>query len=820
MFKPSTMSAHVDLAVEPIGIIKTDVTQFVNESSSAAPFNFTPRHLLEPGGDVESRDHTIATVLGRTVQIANVPWTSGRSEGDVLTTAVLPEAYFAAHPNALTKISGFGFFRGGTRIQIQVNCPNTAYGKILLAAIPQIGFMPASADRTLSWWSAFPCVEVNIGTGSTGELTIPYLNYRQWSDLEALFVNGFLDPTTLALFDYAQIALIVVAPLDVTTASVNVSLMANLTDIQVKQSIPPLAPPVPGPLFFLRSGLRDPYVRLSDVQKKNRKMRDQSSESKGFMHSVSTVAGTARDVAGAAKGVGKTAAALSGMGIEPCVLPTMPTLNAGHLRAFPHTTGPSTATALAQTQDARALAPEMLFGTGDEMSISRYAQRPALYDGFPWERTDPPGKILYAAEVSPATLHRALPDGALGTPRRFVTTPLSFTALQFRWYRGGIVFSFSGVKNPFFSGRVRVCYFPKDVVARAGPLTDEEMASVDSTVVDVRTLAELQYTAPYVNNAPWSAVVATDLGGSDASVSVNPRPLGYVYVVVQNELTVADVMATPQCWFDVQKFGAPDIEFAGIVVGAIPCYAGQETDLMTRSVATWEAPGPHKVRAKHAQAASSGAYDDPSTVVSVASAVAPPKMPLDLLCMSERIDSWREFAHRWTRLNPELTGGNNQQIRVADLENHPYTTLGVARSIFAYYTGSVEFMAIGSSGTNVSEIALSPGDDSLALLEIYAPYARTFMRNDGAFGSDAAVRIPWQEVYPFLPMALGAAPVANYPAPSPRSGCLSFTNPQFNIFIRGGDDCHFGVPIAPPPVALCTFQSDVPDERYQVHPFT
>jgi hypothetical protein len=822
-FINSNMASSIVPSSLPSAIQQTDVTQFVDQISSEAPENDPSRHILDIGGDVETRDHTIASVLARTVQIGDWTWNSSHSPGDILGTSVLPESYFASHPNALTKISGFAFLRAGTRAQVQVNCPNTAYGKIMLVAVPQIGVMPGSSDRTLSWWSSFPHVCINIGTGSSGVLDVPYMNYRLWSDIQAFFTGGFSSNEALTYFDCALLALVVIAPLDATTASVKVSVLSNLTDVEVKQSVPPLPIPVPGPLVFETMGVRPP--------RSCRKYVNQSAESSGFMHTLKTTTRTAKDVAGVAKGVGTTAAMLVGASIEPQLAAPHPTFQAGAARHMSNLSGPSQNTVLAATQDARALAPMNLFGRADEMDLVEYAQRSAIFDGFPWIKTATPGTILYAAEVNPVALHRALPDGAVGKPRRFVTTPLSYTAMQFRWYRGGIVFKFSGVKNPYFSGRVRVCFFPKDTSERASPLTDEEMASVDSTIVDIRTLCDLEYTVPYVNNAPWCEISPTDLGGSTAPIAfTNPRPLGYVYVVVQNELTVADVLATPQCWFDVEKAGAADIEFAGITGNGIPCYSAQAAAMLSRTVYLHTAPGPlSKDKEKEPEKTprrqralvnqSNEGYDSTSIVKSLASNVAPPKFPLDALCMSESIRSWRAFSHRYTRLNNGYLTLDNLEGPVCQIEAQPHTTFGIVRAIFAYYTGSVELLSIDS--TKMSLVGVNPGSLSTITSDVYQPRAQAAFPFAGLMPTEMPMRFPWQEIYPFLPTGLGVAPSTSDVSMTPRSGVADGPNGANQIlFVRAGDDMHFGFAVAPPPIAIAMDTTNVPDDRYQVVPFT
>ena len=116
---------------------QSDIVQFVDEDNFVAPTNQPVRQSFRVPGLVEDRDHSIVSVLSRPVAASTGSWNSGQNAGTFLDQLILLEDYFAAHPNALSKLAGFGFMRAECDLEVQVNSVPTSFGMLVLAILPQ-----------------------------------------------------------------------------------------------------------------------------------------------------------------------------------------------------------------------------------------------------------------------------------------------------------------------------------------------------------------------------------------------------------------------------------------------------------------------------------------------------------------------------------------------------------------------------------------------------------------------------------------------------------------------------------------------------------
>lgn len=766
------MAASIHTQEKQPAVSVQDIVSFVDEVSNA-PIRSVGRRVFDIAGSVEERDHSIHSVLGRATELGTFTWSTSHVAGTVLATGTMNSDYFRNHANAVQKIAGFGYMRADATLRALANVQPGATGALILVALPQAPYTPAANDATLAWWTGFDHALMNVGVNNSVELSLPYVNYRLWSDIDAMF-SGYNTPQNRQLYDHAMWALVVASPLDVGTDNIDVTIFASLSDVEVKMPVDPKAPPVT-------------------------EYRIQSAESHKFRGAVDATAGVFRDVGGAVKGVTSIVGA-AGATIEPCTLPPVPINPLGIQRSMAQLYGPDGTVTHGASQDARVALPEGAFGTGSEMDLSQYASRAALYDDFRWQSTDAKGTIIAAYEINPVTLPR-LAAGAAGAPMRWATIPLSYVALMFRWWRGGIRFKFHVITNSFYSGRIRFVYMPLDRTSRGlgSVLTPEVLGSVQSEIVDLTRQSEIELNIPYVNNAPWKELNVTDVTAGDPTFQ-DTKPLGFVYAVVQQPLVAsASVVGNSFVRVLTYKSAMPGAKFAGLIGRALPCFSGEVNPY--RTVVVEPTPGIRQENKKACPKPIGPTYKIQASstegeTVLMPTVSAPPPPIVAPMCMSEEIGSWRDVVHRMMPIPastyPIFATGRS----LAELESVRTSPIYYARMAFAYYTGSLR-VAASSQGplwyAAGQTTSLSPSSWSSALL---------------LWDGDASVcfsRFPWMDEYPFLPTGQGSLASVSTNAvtgfPTPRRGFISGPAPAYQM-IGAGDDYVFGYPVGTPPVAL------------------
>jgi hypothetical protein len=97
---------------------------------------------------------------------------------------------------------------------------------------------------------------------------------------------------------------------------------------------------------------------------------------------------------------------------------------------------------------------------GDELAISKIAQRETYLTQFTWDFSQGVDASLFHVKVSP--LLHALVPGLVNT-RAIYPTALEYASLPFQYWRGGIKFRFEVVCSKFHKGRMRIVYDPTTV---------------------------------------------------------------------------------------------------------------------------------------------------------------------------------------------------------------------------------------------------------------------------------------------------------------------------------------------------------------------
>lgn len=748
-----------------------DITTFVDDQSVSTLTPDTGLGVM-PQGTLENFNHTIASVLSRPVTVGKVAWSDTDPRGASLGSWILLEDYFASHANALSKLAGLGYMRANARVRVMVNAP-LMVGRLRLFVTPQTAAETVTNDD-LVFYTGCPGVEIDVGSGGTGELMIPWVNYRMWANIDQLFDGGFNSPASLDYFDHARIRLVVLSTLggstNTTTATVSVTI--TLCDVEVRQAVPPKAMPALSTEYtrHILAGRRGAAPRRKNVPK------DQGlgnvlakTESAAF----STVDGVAKAVTDVTGTVASVAALSCGASVPPAYVSQIPVAELGAQRELMHTVGPVISINMGLS-DVDRLHPGATRGDPSFHSITKFASHEALLSAFEFGDTATPNHILWSLPITPSVLYYRL--GNPGTPANFASTPLSYAALMFRYYRGSLKLRLSAVKNPFFSGRLRIVYIPTDEAPRSGPMTDEDQASAYNVVWDLKTGSDIEVTIPYVSALPWTKIVSRDISGLMSPSLINEGDttvMGYLYVVVYNELVVADSITATAIDILAYISGGDDLEFNGLCMRGMPApfnwengthpHPGMVPEATSNFVLVPAGETSHKKisdplrrhRACHrvpqdqgseetSKAAgqdTSGVYENAGVIKArMAEAHATQGLAADM-AFSHRIVSFKEVCNR-----PMMVAEpGSASYPVSELEDANNTIIGSLRKVFAYTTGGCRIYFWDAAGETytVTLTAYSDPDGPQRGVPLVTTADIKFYQ------------IPWQDQFFFLPTTTG-----------------------------------------------------------------
>lgn len=188
----------------------------------------------------------------------------------------------------------------------------------------------------------------------------------------------------------------------------------------------------------------------------------------------------------------------------------------------------------------------------DELIISALATKPSIVAVVPWETGDAAGDVLCYGAVTPAVLQEVA-----GTSQQYAyRTPASWISALFRYWRGGMKYTFRVIRSKYHRGRLIISWDPN-----ATATTPSETA-LFTKIFDLSSEEqEFDFVIPYKAIRPW-LLTDTSIGVSTSSISyVASSQNGTFSLAVLNALT-APVDTAPVSIL-VSVAAADDIEFAG-----------------------------------------------------------------------------------------------------------------------------------------------------------------------------------------------------------------------------------------------------------------
>lgn len=359
-------------------------------------------------------------------------------------------------PVVAGKVANFGMFRGDLHVKVTMNATPFTMGRFALVHTPYYQLKETTRRpilTSLPHITSFPYAEVDIASGESANLVIPYCGVApvmdpdptvvenvSWSDFHFVTLSGLQGSDTAVSADYSIYAWIENLHLSVPVpqAGDESEAVAAKSQIVINVPLPKKEPPtLPGWFSHLAAGAAS-FLGFSRPPNLNPNMPYSNLPARGFTHSADTD-------------------------------------DSVSLSMFPSN---------AVRNDS-----EINGANQDEMKLSNFLRQYQIFSTVNWSTAST--GVFYDQQLN---------------PEQFLTTRFGALADIFGYYRGSISFRFSAVKTPFHSGRIAIEYVPFGAAAAS------YTPSQPSVVWDVRTNKDIQVHVPFVARTRYILATANNFG--------------------------------------------------------------------------------------------------------------------------------------------------------------------------------------------------------------------------------------------------------------------------------------------------------------------
>jgi hypothetical protein len=350
----------------------------------------------------------------------------------------------------------------------------------------------------------------------------------------------------------------------------------------------------------------------------------------------------------------------------------------------------------------------------DEMSFHHSLSIPTFIATITWVDTQTPFQVLYGLGTAPTSFQFANAQG-------FDTTPTSYMANMFKYWKGSFKFKLKFVKTEFHSGRIMIVYVPGYSTLPVPALTQSNAAYLHKDVIDIRSLTEYEFVAPWVSNQP---MLPTNIS------------TGGVYIAVLNELRHPDtvnnsiqIIVEQSCCDDFQ-FAVPNNEMLSPYTSAPSTYTQGGEPLIGQED-------------KFGQMGSLNQDGIGTSTIQQSNNLASARF-----AAGEFMNSYRQLIKRATPYIRTSVGGSTQLVAYASQSSIILPTyftdtavvntnlggflvdyVSMITACFAFYRGSTRYRAYNpGAGTTIARVMYSTSDSATAGGNI--PYGASTLLNN------------------------------------------------------------------------------------------
>lgn len=536
---------------------RTEITTF-SDSSVVTMTNPQQVPPVPPTPADPYMKQTLTSFLQR-VYYDTYTWTPAMAMGTLIQQITFPNFLFSVVP-IWDKLKNFTYFRAGVKIGIRMNGSKFHYGQILVSYTPQGNNTLDLAFACNNIYSASGCPSFTIAPSENEvhEFILPYALPYQYIPMYNMTGSG--DPA----YQFGVLNIYVLNPLAnaATPTPVTFTVFANFVDVDIagyspvaftipnrftenQTTFPALLPSAPGTASTVpQVDPLLPFAGLTDTEFfAQRATKEQALKSEKGM--IGTVAESVSAISGALSfipEVGIVAAGISAVaGGVATVANYFGWSNPISLRALQpmlrryanivNTHGLNDSINLSLHADA-IVSPscELLGGHPREMEMLYVAQTPSMVvAGINWTAAMVPSTTLYDIPITP------LAEYADSSNRTYPTL-LSWLSKSCLFWRGTLRYHIQITCSQMHVGRMRVSFYPVTRPGGMDMLSDDQLSSVASTIIDIQQQTSMSFSVPYLFEQPWCEM--TNLDGV-------LKPIGWLRFSVLNELNHPNVPVPP-----------------------------------------------------------------------------------------------------------------------------------------------------------------------------------------------------------------------------------------------------------------------------------
>jgi hypothetical protein len=456
--------------------------------------------------------HSIKEFLARPVIVRNGDWLSTMATSTGLTNVQIPLDIIQASKTISQKISGFYGFRAKAVIRLQVNCNRFQQGRLCMYFFPQQDVSKRkynNVNGSVFYWTQLPRIDFDAATDTEVVLEVPYVSPYLALD------------TTTGQGTVGIVNVVVYSPLVAASGelSAEYTVWAHFEDVELlfptvsNNAVVPQA----GGTRRMRVGasVEDESPTEGPISSQLIKI----SKATNILGEIPLLSSIATPASWLSNVLARSASAM-GFSVP---------LNLEHAAQYQQRTfskainvsGSDNSINMALAEDNHLeLLPSFASSGVDEMSFHYSLSIPTFIATITWVDTATPLNTLYGLGTGPNSFRFPNAQG-------FDTTPTSYLANLFRYWKGSFKFKLKFVKTEFHSGRLLIAFVPGYTTLPVPSLTTANAAYLHKDVIDIRSLTEYEFVVPWVANRPMLEC-QTSSGG--------------LYISVLNELRHPDTV--------------------------------------------------------------------------------------------------------------------------------------------------------------------------------------------------------------------------------------------------------------------------------------
>ncbi len=450
--------------------------------------------------DGVAADQDLADFLSRPVLLA----TKTLNSSDVVGAKTDYNVWnlFLSDAAVQRKIYNFAYVRGNLKLKFVINASQFVYGAVLMSYQP----LPAMSPRVVNtgsgtnWFMEYsqrPHVWLYPQNSEGGELTLPFFYNKNW--LRITNNNETINMGKLSLINFTPIQ----SANGVSTESITIQIYAFMENVMLS-----------GPTLGVPLQSKDEYKISSTAS------------------ALGTLAGTLKNVpaigpfaTATETGFNLLAKGLSAMGFSNP--PMIEDQKAYRPTAFPPLASPEISYPIDKlTIDPKnelSIDPGLIgLDSTDELDIQSIVTRESFLGQGTWSTADAVDKLLFSCKVHPLLWSYDILSNVQGTALHL--TPVAWTSLLFKQWRGDLIFRFKFVCSPFHKGRIRISFDPQGTSASNILSTAQSANVVYTALVDLGKDNDVEFRVPYLQAFPFLDTM--DLGITGTAWQTSPYAFG------------------------------------------------------------------------------------------------------------------------------------------------------------------------------------------------------------------------------------------------------------------------------------------------------